>query len=85
MFKESNPEKYLQYSLEHPYDIAMVDMYNKELGRLNGLRADANAVRRVPGLDPIDRKALLEQNRDSQNLTKRQIVNSMELFKEIED
>ena len=86
MFKESNPEKYLEYSLEHPFDIAMVDMFNKQVGgTLNGLRSDANSIRRIPGLDPIDRKALLEQNKDAQNLVKRQIIGSMQMFKEIED
>jgi hypothetical protein len=86
MFKESNPEKYLEYSLEHPFDIAMVDMYNKQVGgTLNGLRSDANSIRRIPGLDPIDRKELLKQNKDAQNLVKRQIIDSMQMFKDIED
>ena len=86
MFKESNPEKYMEYSLAHPFDIAMVDIYNKQVGgTLNGLRSDANSIRRIPGLDPIDRKALLEQNREAQNLVKRQIVDSMQMFKDIED
>jgi hypothetical protein len=86
MFKSSNPEKYAEYASEHPYDIAMVNLYNKEIGgRLNGLRSQANNIRRMPGLDPIDRKALLDTNKEAQNITKRQIINSMELFKEMED
>ena len=85
-FKSSNPIKYAEYATKHPYDIAMVNLYNKEIGgRLNSLRSQANNIRRMPGLDPIDRKALLDTNKEAQNITKRQIINSMELFKEMED
>ena len=86
MFKQSNPEKYIDYIMEHPYDEAMIESFNKMAGGdLKKLREDANAIRRMPGLTPKDRKDMLEMNKFTQNLLKSSIVSSMDMFKELED
>jgi hypothetical protein len=86
MFKQSNPEKYIDYIIEHPYDEAMIESFNKMAGGdLKKLREAANAIRRMPGLTPKDRKDMLEMNKYTQNLLKSSIVSSMEMFKDLED
>jgi len=86
MFKQSNPEKYIDYIMEHPYDEAMIEQFNKMAGGdLKKLREDANAIRRMPGLTPKDRKDMLEMNKFTQNLLKSSIVSSMEMYKDLED
>ena len=86
MFKQSNPEKYIDYVMEHPYDEAMIEAFNKMAGGdLKKLREDANTIRRMPGLTPKDRKDMLEMNKLTQNLLKSSIVSSIEMFKDLED
>lgn len=86
MFRESNPEKYIDYIMEHPYDEAMIATFNKMAGGdLKKLREDANIIRRMPGLTPKDRAQMLEMNKFTQNLLKSSIVSSIEMFKDLED
>jgi arsenate reductase-like glutaredoxin family protein len=82
---ETNPVKYADYISKHPLDAALVDMYNEMInGELKQLREDANQFRRLPGLSPKERKALLDPIKDIQNLTKRQITHTVNLIDEIE-
>ena len=82
---ETNPVKYAEYISEHPLDMALVDMYNEMInGDLKQLREDANQFRRMPGLSPKERKALLDPIKDAQNLVKRQITNTVNLIDEVE-
>lgn len=84
MFK-TNPEKYADYVSEHPFDTSLVRMYNQQVnGRLNDLRERANKIRRMPGLSPKDRKALLEPIKEEQNIIKRQITHNVNMIDEIE-
>jgi hypothetical protein len=86
MFRESNPEKYIDYIMEHPYDEAMIATFNKMAGGdLKKLREEANIIRRMPGLTPKDRAQILEMNKFTQNLLKSSIVSSIEMFKDLED
>jgi hypothetical protein len=86
MFKQSNPEKYIDYIMKHPYDEAMIESFNKmDGGDLKRLQKDANTIRRMPGLSPKEKKDMLETNKLTQNLLKSSIVISMEMFKELED
>jgi hypothetical protein len=60
-------------------------MYNEMInGDLKQLREDANEFRRMPGLSPKERKALLDPIKDAQNLVKRQITNTVNLIDEVE-
>jgi hypothetical protein len=82
---ETNPVKYAEYISDHPLDPALVDMYNEMInGDLKQLREDANEFRRMPGLSPKERKALLDPIKDAQNLVKRQITNTVNLIDEVE-
>jgi hypothetical protein len=85
MFK-TNPEKYAEYIIEHPYDKMIVDMYNRQInGNLKRLREQANQYRRMPGLSPKERNALLQPNREMQNLTKRMVTYQINTMLDIED
>ena len=82
---ETNPVKYAEYISDHPLDPALVDMYNEMInGDLKQLREDANEFRRMPGLSPKERKAMLDPIKDAQNLVKRQITNTVNLIDEVE-
>jgi hypothetical protein len=84
MFK-TNPEKYAEYVSEHPFDAYLVKMYNQQVnGRLNDLREKANKIRRIPGLSPRDRKALLEPIKEEQNVIKRNITHNVNIIDEVE-
>lgn len=84
MFK-TNPEKYADYVSEHPFDTSLVRMYNQQVnGRLNDLRERANKIRRMPGLSPKDRKALLEPIKEEQNVIKRNITHNVNIIDEVE-
>jgi len=86
MFKQSNPEKYIDYIIEHPFDETIVETFNKMAGsELKKLREDANVIRRMPGLTPKDRAQMLEMNKYTQNLIKSNIVSSIEMLKDLED
>jgi hypothetical protein len=86
MFKQSNPEKYIDYIMNHPFDEAMIESFNKLVGGdLKKLTQDANTIRRMPGLTPKDRAQMLEVNKLTQNLYKSNIVSSVEMFKDLED
>ena len=75
MFK-SNPEKYAEYISEHPLDPMIVKLYNKQInGTLKDLQSQAKKYRYMPGLDPKDRKAMLDPNKEMQNMVKRNITN----------
>jgi len=85
-FKQSNPEKYIDYIMNHPFDEAMIESFNKLVGGdLKKLAQDANTIRRMPGLTPKDRAQMLEVNKLMQNLYKSNIVSSVEMFKDLED
>jgi len=72
--------------MEHPYDEAMIETFNKMTGGdLKKLQKDANTIRRMPGLTPKDRAQMLEMNKFTQNLLKSSIVSSIEMFKDLED
>jgi hypothetical protein len=45
MFNQSNPEKYIDYIIEHPFDEAMIESFNKMAGGvLKKLRDDEKII-----------------------------------------
>ncbi len=82
---ETNPIKYAEYIAQHPLDEAMVNMYNEMInGDLKQLREDANQFRRMQGLSPRERKAILDPIKDIQNVVKRQITHTVNMIDEVE-
>jgi hypothetical protein len=82
MFK-NDPERYMEYVSANPYDQGIVDMYNKGVnGNLKKAREIANQYRAMPGLTPKERKELLDNIKEQQNLIKRNLIMS---FKSFED
>jgi hypothetical protein len=76
MFK-SNPEQYIKYVTDNPFDVSLVKLYDKSIGDLNKLRSEDKKIR-LASYTPAERKPLLDANRKYQNLLKH---NMIEMFK----
>ena len=82
MFK-NQPERYMDYIAANPYDQGIVDIYNKGVnGDLKKVRELANKYRAMPDLTPKERKELLDNVKEQQNLIKRHLI---EVFKAYDD
>jgi hypothetical protein len=80
MFK-NDPEKYMEYVLENPFDSGLVEVYNKGVnGDLKKAREIANKYRSMPGLSPKERKELLDNVKEQQNLIKRHLISVFEAY-----
>jgi hypothetical protein len=78
---EKNPEVYAEYITTYPFDLAVVDLYNKNVGdELKDLRAEANRIRLEKTFSPADRTALLKINKFQQDLIKRNMLNTFEAY-----
>jgi hypothetical protein len=83
MFK-NDPERYADYINEHPFDQSLVDLYNKGInGDLKKARELANKYRAMPGLTPKERKELLDNVKEQQNLIKRHLISVFEAYEEL--
>jgi len=79
MFREANPEKFVEYLEKYPMDPALEEIYNKSVGGvLKPLREAANDVRKM-SLDPKERKQILDELNLAQNMVKRALIDT---FKE---
>jgi hypothetical protein len=80
MFK-NDPEKYMEYVLKNPFDSGLVEVYNKGVnGDLKKAREIANKYRSMPGLSPKERKELLDNVKEQQNLIKRHLISVFEAY-----
>ena len=79
MFK-NDPEKFVEYVSNHPYDMSIVEVYNHNMGQLNKVRKLANQYRAAPNLSPKERKELLDNLKEQQNLIKRSLINVFEAY-----
>jgi hypothetical protein len=80
MFK-NDPERYMDYVSANPFDQGIVDMYNKGVnGDLKKARELANKYRAMPGLTPKERKELLDNVKEQQNLIKRNLIISFKVY-----
>jgi hypothetical protein len=86
MFKQSNPDKYIEYIDKNPYAEEKVDIYNKLVGStLKDLQEEAKNIRlKTPELTRQERANILAENRANQNLVKMNIVQTMKMFDELE-
>ena len=83
MFK-NDPERYMEYVAAHPFDQGIVDMYNKGVnGDLKDVRALANKYRAMPGLSPKERKELLDNVKEQQNLIKRHLISVFGAYEDL--
>jgi hypothetical protein len=84
MFK-NDPERYMEYVAAHPYDQGIVDLYNKGInGDLKKARELANRYRAMPGLTPKERKELLDNIKEQQNLIKRHLISVFKAYEELD-
>jgi hypothetical protein len=74
MFK-TEPDRYMDYISANPFDQTIVDLYNKAVnGDLKTTRALANQYRRMSDISSKERKDLLENVKEQQNLIKRNLI-----------
>lgn len=79
MFK-NDPEKFVDYISKNPYDLSIVEVYNHNMGQLNKIRQMANKYRAMPGLTPKERKEMLDNLKEQQNLIKRSLTGVFEAY-----
>jgi hypothetical protein len=80
MFK-TDPVRYMDYTADHPFDQGIVDMYNKAInGDLKETRALANQYRRMADISPKERKELLDNVKEQQNLIKRNLIEMFDAY-----
>jgi hypothetical protein len=83
MFK-NQPERYMDYIAANPYDQGIVDIYNKGVnGDLKKVRELANKYRAMPDLTPKERKELLDNVKEQQNLIKRHLIEVFKAYDEL--
>lgn len=84
MFK-NDPERYMDYIAANPYDQGLVDIYNKGInGDLKKARELANRYRAMPDLTPKERKELLDNIKEQQNLIKRHLISVFKAYEELD-
>jgi hypothetical protein len=72
-------QEYLDYIEKNPYDLEMVDFYNKAInGELKTLQQDAKYIRMADDLSTQTRRDLLKENTRMQNMAKRAIIDTFE-------
>jgi hypothetical protein len=80
MFK-NNPEVYSDYITDHPFDQGIVDSYNKSInGDLKKTRELANKYRSSPDFSLKERKELLNNVKEQQNLIKRHLIEVFDAY-----
>jgi hypothetical protein len=79
MFK-NDPMKFVDYVSKHPFEPSIVMTYNQNMGQLNKIRQLANQYRAMPDLTPKDRKEMLDNLKEQQNLIKRHLIQVFEAY-----
>jgi len=81
MLRENNPVEYAKHIAKHPIDPYLSDMYDRDVnGRLRDLRAQANKIRAMSGLEPKTRTELVKNIVLQENLEKRRLINIYSAF-----
>ena len=75
----------MDYISANPYDQGIVDLYNKGInGDLKKVRELANKYRAMPDLTPKERKELLDNVKEQQNLIKRHLISVFKAYEELD-
>jgi hypothetical protein len=76
-----DPEYFAKYIEDNPTDPMLIQSYNTMInGNLKTLQTQANIIRRMPDLTPMEKNELLQQNKLIQNAIKSGIINSIQPF-----
>jgi hypothetical protein len=78
---ESNPEQYAKYVEANPLDEYLVKEFNHIVGgELQKLRKEANDYRKMPGLSPKDRNAVVKNIIQMENVEKRFLIETFKAY-----
>jgi hypothetical protein len=79
------PDDYIKYVEKNPLDEEIVDFYERAINQdLKNLREQANFIRNTSELSTQQKRDLLKENTRMQNMAKRYLIDSFEIYYGIE-
>ena len=81
LFKETNPEKFVEYITKNPMGLVIEERYNKLVnGDLKEVTSLMIQIRTMPGLTPKEKNEMIELLKDQQNAIKRVIAFELDIY-----
>ena len=81
LFKETNPEKFVEYISRNPLGLTIEKRYNKLVnGDLKEITSQMKQIRMMPGISPKEKNEIIEELKDQQNQIKRVIAFELDIY-----
>ena len=81
LFKETNPEKFIEYISKNPMGLVIEERYNKLVnGDLKEITSLMKQIRTMPGLTPKEKNEMVEVLKEQQNAIKRAIAFELDIY-----
>jgi hypothetical protein len=81
LFKETNPEKFVEYISRNPLGLTIEKRYNKLInGDLKEITSQMKQIRMMPGISPKEKNEIIEKLKDQQNQIKRVIAFELDSY-----
>jgi hypothetical protein len=78
--KKQDPSGAIEYQQKHPFDTALVEMYNRRQGELNKLRQKATEIRTNRNINPSQKEAMIKIAVFEQNIIKHEMVQDFKAY-----
>ena len=75
-----NPERYVKYTTENPFDELVVDSYNKDVADLNEIRNATKQIRVNNDLTPKEKQEFIKLYNFQQNIIKRNLIEQYKAY-----
>jgi hypothetical protein len=81
LFKETNPEKFVEYISRNPLGLTIEKRYNKLVnGDLKEITSQMKQIRMMPGISPKEKNEIIEVLKEQQNQIKRVIAFELDIY-----
>jgi len=81
LFKETNPEKFVEYISRNPLGLTIEKRYNKLVnGDLKEITSQMKQIRMMPGISPKEKNEIIEVLKEQQNQIKRVIAFELDTY-----
>ena len=81
LFKETNPEKFVDYISRNPLGLTIEKTYNKLVnGDLKDITSQMKQIRMMPGISPKEKNEIIEVLKEQQNQIKRVIAFELDIY-----
>ena len=80
LFKDTNTQEYIEYNKNNPASYAIVKTFDSLNAKLNKLNAQANLLRKMPGLSPKERTEQLRMVKVYQLMLKKGISEQIKIM-----